>query len=114
MLNRRLLILIAVLLALPSLAHAKPARCFIQSGNAKYAGPCQFHSEKGGSFWLDPPPGRKALLYVTSLSVTMRGDGTAEVRGLTPSGVSSMWGTVRRSRKDPACWVGLDLKICAY
>jgi hypothetical protein len=48
------------------------------------------------------------------VSVTMIGDGTAEVRGLNDKGINSRWGTVRRSRSDRACWVGDGFKICAY
>jgi hypothetical protein len=105
---------IALALLLPTAANAKPARCVIQSGTERYAGPCQFRSERGGSFTLSPVKGRRHILYVTSLSVAVQGDGKAEVRGLTDDGINSMWGHVTRSRKDRACWEGLDLKVCAY
>ncbi len=110
----RLILTFAAALALPIAGLAKPARCVIQSGTAKYVGPCQFHAEKGGSFSLDPVKPKTHFWGATVLTIAMRGDGSAEVRGLTDDGINSMWGSVRRSRKDPACWVGLDLKICAY
>lgn len=77
-----------------------------------FQGDCIFSQFGGnGSFTIESPYG--LILDRESISVYIIEPGVAEVRGLTTSGINSMWGRVRRSTSDPACWVGGDFTICA-
>ena len=100
--------------AMPAAASAKVARCVITSSGEHYTGPCTFVVERGGTFTLGPVKPRRLILGATDVSVAMKGDGTADVRGLTTDGINSEWGEARRSRRDRACWVGSDFRICVY
>jgi hypothetical protein len=110
-------VMAVAVLSAPPQATAKPktANCRIESeGALKFNGPCRFLPERGGSFILNPARGRGPLYgTVLSVSVTIIKRGVAEVRGLTSAGINSRWGRAERSRKNPACWVGSDFKVCA-
>lgn len=95
-------------------AIARPARCVVNSaGAAAYNGKCEFSSETGGSFSI-MATGKPAFNGATVISVSVTLPGVAEVRGLTRDGINSRWGEAKRSKEDPACWVGSDFKICVY
>ena len=95
-------------------AAARPARCVVQSAGAPaWRGACNFMPDGGGSFYIDPARGRFPG-GVSPISVSLISPGVAEVRGLTRDGVNSRWGEARRSRRDPACWVGEDFSVCVY
>ena len=103
--------------AAPAPAKSKPptARCVVASaGERTYDGPCLFARESGGSFTARPARGRAFFAGISSISVALTGRGVAEVRGLTADGINSRWGEARRSRRDPACWLGSGFSICAY
>lgn len=107
---------VAVLAAsLPAAAEARTARCEIQAEGESYRGPCDFQSERGGSFSVEHPDGHNLLPGVAMLSLTITSPGVGEVRALTGGGISTSWGEARRSEHDPACWNadGL-LTLCAY
>lgn len=113
----------AALLFMPSLASAKEriVRCAILSlpgGEVQYKGKCAFLPEEGGSFSLSSAAGKDKLYgEIGAVSVTMTGNGTAEVRGLVldPAGAhNSRWGEAKRSVKDSACWDGEDFRVCAW
>jgi hypothetical protein len=109
-------VLLIALAALPFAAQARPpARCVVNSNGEKaYSGPCNFTSEGKGSFGIEPLGQRAFSGGVTAISVSVTGPGTAEVNGLTASGINSRWGSARRSRRDPACWEGADFRVCVY
>lgn len=95
-------------------ADARAARCVIVTEGERYAGPCDFRAERGGSFSVERTdggmlPGDAALL---SLSIVSRGVG--EVRALLDNGINARWGEAERSTTDPACWIGPDFSLCAY
>ena len=93
----------------------KVARCVISSVDDRYEGPCDFLLGQGGSFSVSRVASEEPLFgLVTVLSVSLVGEGQAEVRGLTTSGINSRWGEAQRSAEDGACWVGTDFEICAY
>ncbi|CCJ06386.1 hypothetical protein [Methylocystis sp. SC2] len=95
-------------------AIARPARCVIASNGAPaYNGACDFSAEDRGSFSITPA-GKRAFNGATVVSVFVTSPGVAEVRGLTRDGINSRWGEAKRSKTDPACWVGDDFKICVY
>ncbi|MGD9542788.1 MAG: hypothetical protein AB7F41_08975 [Methylocystis sp.] len=95
-------------------AVARPARCVvIGNGAPAYKGACDFSAEVGGSFSI-APIGKGAFGGATSISVSIISPGVAEVRGLTRDGINSRWGEAKRSKADPACWIGSDFKICVY
>ncbi len=107
----------ATALSLAATAYAEPrqARCVISSSEgSRYAGPCRFQAERGGSFTVSPARGRSFPGGVSSISVAVGGRGEADVRGLTRDGINSRWGAATRSRRDRACWVGSDFSVCAY
>ncbi|WP_026222879.1 hypothetical protein [Methylocystis rosea] len=95
-------------------ALARPARCVVNgAGAAPYNGKCEFSPETGGSFSITPV-GKSAFDGATVISVSVTLPGVAEVRGLTRDGINSRWGEAKRSKEDPACWIGSDFKICVY
>lgn len=95
-------------------AEARTARCVVTSeGNPTWRGACNFLAERGGSFSITPLRGA-FLEGIEDISVSLISPGVAEVRGLTSDGINSRWGEARRSRRDPACWVGEDFSICVY
>ena len=95
-------------------AKPRPARCVIDAaGAARWAGPCRFAPERGGSFTVTPARGAFQN-GIGSISVAVVRPGLAEVRGLTRAGVNSRWGEAQRSRRDGACWVGSDFSVCVY
>ena len=97
-----------------AVAIARPARCAVVSNGAPgFNGQCEFSAEKGGSFSITPV-GKSAFDGATVINVSVISPGVAEVRGLTRDGISSRWGEAKRSKTDPACWVGSDFKICVY
>jgi hypothetical protein len=77
--------------------------------------PCGFLAEgKSGSFALRARGGEGELFPgILDVSVTVVSPGVAEVRGLTAAGINSRLGEARRSKKDRACWTGVDFEICA-
>jgi hypothetical protein len=115
MLKKPLFIIAAITMGVfPAVASAKVARCVITSEGERFVGPCRFSAEPNGTFSIEPIKPRHHILGATLVTVAMKGDGTADVRGLTDAGINSRWGDVRRSRTDRACWVGDRMKICAY
>lgn len=104
-----------VLAAALAAAASKMASCQIASeGAVKFNGRCRFTSERGGSFSLSPARGGGALYgSILSVSVTIVSPGVAEVRGLTRAGINSRWGRAVRSKRNRACWVGSDFRVCA-
>lgn len=96
-------------------AVARSARCVvIGAGAPPYKGKCDFSADDGvGSFSITPT-GKPAFGGATVINVSVISPGVAEVRGLTRDGISSRWGEAKRSKTDPACWVGSDFKICVY
>jgi hypothetical protein len=101
-------------IALPAAAEARPARCVVQSAGAPiWRGACDFIPDRGGSFGIQPLRGRFPG-GISDISISLVSPGVAEVRGLTRDGINSRWGEARRSRRDPACWVGEDFSVCVY
>ncbi|HEY5710463.1 MAG TPA: hypothetical protein VIT38_01095 [Allosphingosinicella sp.] len=102
------------LLATPASA-VRTARCVIQSaGERTWRGPCRFVPDgPGGTFAVFPVRGTFPG-GIGDISVAIIRPGVAEVRGNTSDGINSRWGEARRSRRDPACWVGSDFSVCAY
>lgn len=93
-------------------AGSRTVRCIVESGDSRYEGPCNFTSQRGGTFTVtydDGSPGDDRLV-----TVAMLGSGRAEVRGLNENGINSRWGEAIRHQNDTACWVGSDFKVCAY
>lgn len=104
---------LAALVAMP--AAARTARCVVRSpGTPTWRGPCDFVSDgPGGTFAIIPLRGRFPG-GADDIGVAIISPGVAEVRGSTPDGINSRWGEARRSRRDPACWVGSDFSVCVY
>ncbi len=95
-------------------ADARPAKCVVLgNGMTPYKGRCNFTPDVGGSFGIEPI-GKSGFDGVTMVSVAIVSPGVAEVRGLTRDGINSRWGEAKRSKADPACWLGSDFKICVY
>jgi hypothetical protein len=95
-------------------AAARTARCVVQSAGAPiWRGACDFIPDRGGSFGIHPLRGRFPG-GISDISVFLTAPGVAEVRGLTRDGINSRWGEARRSRREPACWVGEDFSVCVY
>lgn len=110
-------LLALIVMAQPILAQeaaARPARCVVLgNGMTPYRGTCKFTPDDGGSFAVEPI-GKSGFDGVTIVSVAIVSPGVAQVRGLTRDGISSLWGEAKRSKSDPACWLGSDFKICVY
>lgn len=109
------LVLLAALffIAGQSLAAGKVITCQIDSNNkVAYKGKCLFVSDADGSFSLSNVDENKVLLdEISTVNVSIIEKGLAEVRGLTTSGINSRWGEAKRNK---ACWVGSDFKVCAW
>lgn len=110
------LICFAGVLGISSAANAKTAKCEISWYESRYSGPCDFIARRGGSFdlsingntWMthDTPP------YIT---VEITSPGRALLGWITPTGKEQRpEEPLRRDPKKPACWVGADVRICAY
>ncbi len=91
----------------------RAARCAVTSSGGSWTGPCLFSAERGGSFAIERRDRRAFPGGATMISVGIM-DGEADVRGLTRDGINSRWGAARRDRRDRACWVGSDFRVCAY
>ena len=104
--------LAALTVAAPAMA--KNARCVIDSEGTSYRGPCEYHVAKGGTFTVTPVRENTFSGGATSITVFIVRPGVAEVRGLTESGINSLWGRARRVPRDRACWAGNDFTICVY
>lgn len=105
----------AVGMAEPAQARQRLARCVVETSQTiAYRGPCLFQADRGGSFTIDPPRGRRFGGDITSISLTVTGRGVGQVRGLTTDGVNSRWGRAARSSRNAACWIGADFRVCAY
>jgi hypothetical protein len=104
----------AVLLALPAPAAAeRVARCVIASRAAPaWAGPCHFSAQRGGGFAISAIRGDMNGMSDFALDITAPGRGRGEY--MMSSGRHEDGGTLRRSRRDPACWVGRDYSVCVY
>lgn len=99
----------------PPPAQAKTARCVVTvASGARYAGPCRFTPERGGSFAVERTDGKPIVDDVSMISVAIVEPGIADVRGLTAEGINSRWGEARRVARDRACWAGSDFRVCAY
>jgi hypothetical protein len=107
----------AIMLAAPqAAAKSRVVSCRIESsGKLQFKGRCLFTSDTNGSFSLGSvgKPGR-FFRTILSVNVYVVKRGVAEVRGLTKHGINSRWGPAMRSKRDPACWVGSDFRICAW
>jgi hypothetical protein len=102
-----------LLLFAATAAEARPARCVVSSEGSTFRGACDFLAERGGSFSISLARG-EFVEGTNEISVSIVSPGVAEVRGLTSDGINSRGGEARRSRRDPACWVGEDFSICVY
>jgi hypothetical protein len=90
----------------------KSARCDVWYRNAiAYQGPCEFALRAGGSFTLTFPQkaGDISQRRVGQISVQVGRDGIATV-----TDADSRWGHAIRSKKDQACWIGREFRVCAY
>ncbi len=111
---RFLSIAASALVLVASAAEARNAQCMIVSnGESRFEGVCDFIADRDGSFSVGKARGHK-FLDIDPISVVMVSPGVAEVRGVTRDGINSRWGDAKRSRSDPACWIGEDFKICVY
>ena len=111
---KKLSFAVAPLILFATAAEARPARCVVASaGNQAWRDPCDFQAEAGGSFSVSPMRGSFPG-GISDISVSMMGNGVADVRGLTSRGITSRWGEARRSPRDRACWIGSDFSVCAY
>jgi hypothetical protein len=104
--------LLALALAAPAAAERR-ARCVITSrGSPTWRGACIFSPGAHGSFSISAAHGDMGGMGDLAIDVTAPGRGHAEY--MMSSGRHEDWGDVRRSRRDPACWVGRDSSICVY
>jgi hypothetical protein len=104
------------------LAKDRTVKCQIDSNNeigkleTLYKGSCSFVPEaKNGSFSLGNAKKSKPLTEtIYSVNVSINEKGAAEVFGAVVGGNNSRWGEAKRSKKDKACWEGVDFKVCAW
>lgn len=95
-------------------AEPRAARCVVEGRQTiPYDGPCLFETGRRGSFTIWRGGGRSFIGHVTSVSLEVTRQGAGEVRGLV-GGVNTRWGGATRSKRDRACWIGADFRVCAY
>jgi len=100
----------------PAVAQAKPAQCSISWFGASYQGPCEFESWEGGSFELSLPSDSYDNYEIPPyIVVDVFAVGRARVGWLTPTGrTQEPVEPVERDADERACWVGEEIRICAY
>jgi hypothetical protein len=112
-------LLLIALVGAGGAAAASTARCVVKTADGRYAGPCKFSLDHGGSFNIAPAGQPEFFKHarqdpgLTDIRVDVIGD-EADVHGLTTNGINSRWGSAKRSKSDHACWTGDDFSICAY
>lgn len=105
-----------LVLAISSTANAKPAKCEISWYGSSYSGSCDFAARKGGSFDLSLP-GNTYETHETppEITVEITAPGRALLGWMTPTGkMQRPEKALRRDPRRPACWVGADVRICAF
>jgi hypothetical protein len=121
------LVCLAAVFGVSNAAHSKAAKCEIAMigwmGPDKYVGPCDFIPGKNGSFTLRGPKGDFLIEFVERIRLEILRPGVARAQtygfpnsadfSMEHRGNSGPW-IVRRDTKKPACWVGEDVRICAY
>ncbi len=114
-------------LAMPTAANARPARCEIAMvgwiGPDRYVAPCDFVPGSNGSFTLRGPEGGSLIEFVERVQVEILRPGVARAQtfGFRNSADASNedrgnlgpW-IIRRDTRNPACWIGEDVRICAF
>ena len=97
-------------------AAAKPAKCEISWYGDTYRGNCDFSSGKKGSFELQfsgDTYGTYGTPPYIFIQVTAPGKGL--LGWSTPTGKTQRAEEpVRRDPQKPACWVGDDVRVCAF
>ena len=107
-------VLLVAMAANSASAVEREARCVITSRDAPaWRGPCNFSSGRGGSFTLSSVDGR-GLDNMSDFSLRIISPGVGRASYMMMSGRHEEGGILRRSRRDPACWVGRDYSICVY
>jgi hypothetical protein len=105
--------------ASPAWAVEREARCVVTSRDEPtWRGPCIFSPGRRGSFTLSAVDYRSREGTINgmsdfSLEIISPGVGRAEYM-MWGLGRHEDGGILRRSRRDPACWVGRDYSICVY
>jgi len=99
--------------AAPALAVEREARCvLISRGQPAWRGACTFSSRHGGSFSVSADhPGMHGM---TDFSLEITAPGVGRASYMMSSGRHEDGGIMRRSRRDPACWVARDYSLCVY
>ncbi len=91
----------------------RPVTCVITSGGHTYApSGCRITQEtEEHTRWyvIETADASPLLEEILSVSLVEMSPETAEVSGLTKSGINSRWG---RARRDGDCWSGEDFRIC--
>ena len=115
---------IAVLLmGISILAHSnmvvaapKSVTCQIdENGKTASKGKCTFIPSAGGAFTLmNQSPNKPLFRNIMDVSVYITERNHADVSVSLSDGHNSRWGEAMRSQSQKACWVGSDLKVCAW
>lgn len=112
----------ACLVALPSVAEAKSARCEITKkyNNARYEGPCDFSPMENGSFEISAVDIRRNLIgRLESVAVFVGASANLDknkafYQYYVRNDKGHMGAELTRSTAKPACWVGNYDRICVY
>lgn len=93
-------------------ASAKVASCeIVEQGKTTFKNKCSFNPTGGGSFYLTNINQDKPLVRDTMhISVDVIETGFAEVTASRYGGTNTRWG---KAKREGACWVGTDFKVCA-
>ena len=102
----------------PSAPGTRVAACAVgRGGNPEWRGiwrgRCAVQTLANGSLVFQASRSRFPA-GVQSISLTMTSPGVATVSSTGRDGGSIVWGEARQSADDRACWLGENIRVCAY
>lgn len=111
--KRPMLFVALTLVAMPKLAVARPkaVACEIRQSaiDSIWRGQCRLWPGTKGAFSIEPVT---RALDVIFFNLRPTGPTKFEVRGLSPEGINSYWGTAHARVKAKSCWVSDDFQVC--